>query len=62
MAQGVGNLGGPATSGVRQLTGSPAAGGCDRVEITLGNGRKIALAVFVDPLALARLIQVVDRA
>ena len=60
--QGSGNLRGPATSGVRQLTGSPAAGGCDRVEITLGNGRKIALAVFVDPLALARLIQVVDRA
>lgn len=40
----------------------PAAGGDDRVEITLANGRKIALGIAVDPMALARLVQVLDRA
>ena len=45
---------------------SPAlisANGVDnRVEITLANGRKIALAISVDPTALLRLVQVLDRA
>lgn len=34
----------------------------DRVEITLANGRRIALAISVDPTALLRLVQVLDRA
>ena len=38
------------------------AKGDDRVEITLANGRKIALGITVDPMALARLVQVLDRA
>jgi len=28
----------------------------------LANGRKIALGIAVDPMALARLVQVLDRA
>ena len=40
----------------------PAAGGDDRVEITLANGRKTALGIAADPMALARLVQVLDRA
>ena len=39
-----------------------AAGGDDRVEITLANGRKIVLGIAVDPMTLARLVQVLDRA
>ena len=39
-----------------------SAGGDDRVEITLANGRKIALGIAVDPMTLARLVQVLDRA
>ena len=39
-----------------------AAGGDDRVGITLANGRKIALGIAVDPMALARLVQGLDRA
>ena len=40
-----------------------SANGVDnRVEITLANGRKIALAISVDPAALLRLVQVLDRA
>ena len=46
----------------KQPTAGPAAGGDDRVEITLANGRKIALGIAVDPMALARLVQVLDRA
>ena len=46
----------------KQPTAVPAAGGDDRVEITLSNGRKIALGISVDPMALARLVQVLDRA
>ena len=46
----------------KQPTAVPAAGGDDRVEITLANGRKIALGIAVDPMALARLVQVLDRA
>jgi hypothetical protein len=34
----------------------------DRIEITLGNGRKLAVGVTIDPMALARLVQVLDRA
>ena len=49
-------------SGARQSTGSPAAGGDDRGEITLANGRKIAVGATIDPMALARLVQVLDRA
>ena len=51
---------------VAPAEGSPAAisaNGIDnRVEITLSNGRKIALAISVDPTALLRLVQVLDRA
>ena len=46
----------------KQPTAVPAEGGDDRVEITLANGRKIALGIAVDPMALARLVQVLDRA
>ena len=46
----------------KQPTAVPAAGGDDRVEITLANGRKIALGIAVDPMTLARLVQVLDRA
>ena len=46
----------------KQPTAVPAAGGDDLVEITLANGRKIALGIAVDPMALARLVQVLDRA
>ena len=45
----------------KQPTAVPA-GGDDRVEITLANGRKFALGIAVDPMALARLVQVLDRA
>ncbi|WP_413694539.1 IS66-like element accessory protein TnpA [Rhodobacter sp. KR11] len=38
------------------------AGRGDRIEITLGNGRKLAVGVTIDPMALARLVQVLDRA
>ena len=51
---------------VAPAEGNPAAisaNGIDnRVEITLANGRKIALAISVDPAALLRLVQVLDRA
>ena len=40
----------------------PPACGDDRVEITLANGRKIALGIAADPMALTRLVQVLDRA
>jgi transposase len=46
----------------KQPIAVPAAGGDDRVEITLTNGRKIALGIAVDPMTLARLVQVLDRA
>jgi transposase len=36
---------------------------CDsQVEISLANGRKLAVAATIDPMALARLVQVLDRA
>lgn len=34
----------------------------NRVEVTLVNGRRIAVGVAIDPMALARLVQVLDRA
>lgn len=40
----------------------PATRMDDRIEITLANGRKIALGISIDPMALARLVQVLDRA
>ena len=40
----------------------PASSISDRVEITLANGRKLAIGVTIDPMALARLVQVLDRA
>lgn len=46
----------------KQPTAVPGAGADDRVEITLANGRKIALGIAVDPMTLARLVQVLDRA
>ena len=46
----------------KQPTAVPAATGDERVEITLANGRKIVLGIAVDPMALARLVQVLDRA
>ncbi len=46
----------------KQPAAVPAAGGDDRIEITLANGRKIALGIGVGPMALARLVQVLDRA
>ena len=39
-----------------------ASGGDGRVEITLANRRKIALGIAADPMAVARLVQVLDRA
>ena len=46
----------------KQPAAVPAAGSDDRVEITLANGRKITLGISVDPMTLARLVQVLDRA
>jgi len=34
----------------------------NRVEVTLVNGRRLAVGVAIDPMALARLVQVLDRA
>jgi hypothetical protein len=51
-----------ANSAARQPPESPAASINDRVEITLANGRKIAVVAAIDPMALARLVQVLDRA
>lgn len=50
-----------ASSAVRQPPEPPATRIDDRVEITLANGRKIAVGVAIDPMALARLVQVLDR-
>ena len=51
-----------ANSAARQPPENSPAGINDRVEITLANGRKIALGIAIDPMALARLVQVLDRA
>lgn len=49
-----------------KASGPSAAGratACDsQVEIFLANGRKLAVAATIDPMALARLVQVLDRA
>ena len=51
-----------ANSAVRQPPESPVSSINDRVEITLANGRKIAVGAAIDPMALTRLVQVLDRA
>ena len=51
-----------ANSAARQPPESPATSISDRVEITLANGRKLAVGATVDPMALMRLVQVLDRA
>ena len=51
-----------ANSAARQPPESPAASINDRVEITLANGRKLAVGATLDPMALMRLVQVLDRA
>lgn len=51
-----------ANSAARQSPESPAASINDRVEITLANGRKLAVGVTIDPMTLGRLVQVLDRA
>jgi hypothetical protein len=43
-----------ANSAARQPPKSSPVGINDRVEITLANGRKIALGIAIDPMALAR--------
>ena len=40
----------------------PASSNNDRIEITLANGRKIAVGTTVDPMVLGRLVQVLDLA
>jgi transposase len=56
VAAGVGALAAEAPAAVS------ANGIDDRVEITLANGRRIALAISVDLSVLLRLVQVLDRA
>ena len=46
----------------RQSTTEPTSDREDRVEITLANGRRLAVAAAIDPMVLARLVQVLDRA
>ena len=53
---------GAANSANQQPSEIPASSISDRVEITLANGRKLAIGVTIDPMALARLVQVLDRA
>ena len=49
-----------ANSAARQPSEIPASIS-DRVEITLANGRKLAIGVSIDPMALARLVHFLDR-
>ena len=51
-----------ANTAARQPPENPSASINDRVEITLGNGRKLAVGATLDPMALMRLVQVLDRA
>jgi transposase len=51
-----------ANSAARQPPESPASSNNDRIEITLANGRKIAVGTTIDPMVLGRLVQVLDRA
>ena len=46
----------------RQSTTEPTSDREDRVEITLANGRRLAVAAAIDPMVLARLVQVLDLA
>ena len=50
-----------ANTGARQQPAEAAAMD-NRVEVTLVNGRRIAVGVAIDLMALARLVQVLDRA
>lgn len=51
-----------ANTAARQPPESPCASINDRVKITLANGRKLAVGATLDPMALMRLVQVLDRA
>jgi transposase-like protein len=51
-----------ANSAARQPPESPTSSINDRVEITLANGRKLAVGATIDPMMLGRLVQVLDRA
>ena len=51
-----------ANSAARQPPESPAASNNERIEITLANGRKIAIGATIDPMVLGRFLQVLDRA
>lgn len=51
-----------ANTSARQRPAEAAASIDSRVEVTLVNGRRIAVGVAIDPLVLARLVQVLDRA
>ena len=53
---------GASNSAPGQPSESSVASINDRVEITLANGRKLAVGATVDPMALMRLVQVLDRA
>lgn len=46
----------------RQSTTEPTSDREDRVEITLANGRRLAVDAVIDPMVLARLVQVLDLA
>lgn len=46
----------------RQSTTKPTSDREDRVEIMLANGRRLAVDAVIDPMVLARLVQVLDRA
>jgi len=47
--------------GVSTVSATPAVRPDTRIEIVLGNGRRLLVPLDVDPAALARLIAVVDR-
>jgi transposase len=50
------------TEPVSQSASAPAAAVEARVEIMLGNGRRVLVPASIDPDALARLLPVLDRA
>ncbi|HET9068340.1 MAG TPA: hypothetical protein VFN28_06820 [Amaricoccus sp.] len=39
-----------------------ASSGADRIEIVLGNGRRLIVGSGIDPAALARIVAVLERA
>ncbi len=53
---------GASNSAPGQPSVNPAASFNDRLEITLANGRTLAIGATVDPMALMRLVQVRDLA